>query len=321
MIFIFYTRYKPVIIDALSRLKKRLPERHPMYEKVSTDLYNYTSGFGGEERVDQVLRRVAFAEPYALLPNLHLHDPIISNSQIDVLIGTSKYFSILEVKNWTGSLDFKDSPRQVIQTTSTYTKSHDCPCVQAETIRDRLVRRLKRNEIEIPVFHAVIFPYAYTIINKSTFISNVHVASELPILFKEYENRPSLITDDLFHSTITSLWSENTPFTLNPLCTKYFILPRDLKRGLFCSSCDFHLLKKSSRSYYCPSCMTMPSNPFADAMTDWFFLVGPSISNRELKAFTNTKTSHTVGYFMRSSGYVRTGNTRDSLYRSEIKIQ
>ena len=118
MIFIFYTRYKPVNIEALSRLKKRLPDRHPMYEKVCMDLYNYTAGFGGEERVDQVLRRVAFAEPYAVLPNLHLHNPIISSSQIDVLIGTSKYFLILEVKNWTGSLDFKDSPRQVIQTTS-----------------------------------------------------------------------------------------------------------------------------------------------------------------------------------------------------------
>ena len=289
-----------------------------MYEKVSMDFYNYTAGFGGEERVDQVLRRFAFAEPYAVLPKLHLHDPIVASTQNDVLIGTSKYFLILEVKNWTGSLDFKNSPRQVIQTTSTYTKSHDCPCAQAETIRDRMVRWLKRNEIEIPVFHAVIFPYASTIINKSPLISNVHIASELPILLKEYENLPPLIAEDLFQATISSLWSENTTFKVNPLCTKYSILPSDLKTGLFCSTCDFYLLKKSSRSYYCPSCVTIPSNPFADAMTDWFFLVGSSISNQELKAFTNTTTSHTVGYFMKSSGYKKKGKTRDSLYFNEL---
>ena len=317
MIFIIYTRYKTVNIDALNRMKKRLPERHPMYEKVSMDLFNYTAGFGGEERVDQVLRRVAFAEPYAILPNLHLRDPIISNTQIDVLIATSKYFLVLEVKNWTGSLDFKDSPRQVIQTTPTYTKSYDCPCVQAETNCDRMVRWLTRNDIELPVFHAVIFPYASTIIKKSLLVNDVHVASELPILLKEYENLPSLLAEDLFKSTISTLWSENTPLILNPLCTKYSILPSDLKRGLFCSSCNFHLLKKSSRSYYCPSCMTMPNNPFADAMTDWFFLVGPSISNRELKAFTNTTTSHTIGYFMKRSGFKRRGSTRDRLYYSE----
>ena len=192
------------------------------------------------------------------------------------------------------------------QTTSTYTKSHDCPCVQAEMVRDRMVRWLKRNDIVIPVFHAVIFPNASTIINKLSLVSNVHVPSELQILLKEYENLPSLIAEDLFQSTISSLWITNTPF-LKPLCTKYSILPSDLKRGLFCSTCDFHLLKTSSRGYYCPSCMTMPSNPFADAMTDWFFLVGPSITSRELKAFTNITTSSTIRYFMKSSGYVKTG--------------
>ena len=94
MISIFYPRYKPINIDALSRLKKRLPERHPMFEKVSMDLYNYMARFGGEEQVDLVLRRVDFAEPYAILPNLHLHDPKFSSTQIDFLIATSKYFLI-----------------------------------------------------------------------------------------------------------------------------------------------------------------------------------------------------------------------------------
>ena len=65
--------------------------------------------------------------------------------------------------------------------------------------------------------------------------------------------------------------------------------------------------------------MKMSDNPFADAMTDWFFLVGPSITNGELKAFTNSTTSTTVGYFMKSSRYIKTGNTRDSVYRFELE--
>lgn len=64
--------------------------------------------------------------------------------------------------------------------------------------------------------------------------------------------------------------------------------------------------------------MIVPYKTFADAMTDWFFLVGPSITNGELKAFTNITTSSTIRYFLKCSGYVKTGNTRDSMYRCEL---
>lgn len=317
MIFIFYERLKPGNIDALARLKKRLPDKHPKYEQVCQDLYNYNAGFGGEERVDQVLRKIAFPETYAILPNLYVHDSKIASSQIDVLVATDSYFLILGVKNWTGTLDFKDSPRQVVQTTPTYIKSHDCPCVQAENSVDRLSLWLTSRDINIPVHHAVIFPYASTIINTSQNTTNVHVASELPLVIKKLNTLPSLLTKDLFQQTISMLWSNNTPFPIHPLCLKYSIPISDLQKGLFCPQCHFKLIKRSNRSYYCPSCMSMPSNPFSDAMTDWFHLIGPSISNRELRWFTNSATSHSIGYFMKMSGYARTGSTRDCVYRSE----
>jgi hypothetical protein len=63
MIFIFYERLKPNNIDPLTRLKKRLPDSHPKYLDVCNDLYNFTAGHGGEERVDQVLRKIPFPEP------------------------------------------------------------------------------------------------------------------------------------------------------------------------------------------------------------------------------------------------------------------
>lgn len=147
-------------------------------------------------------------------------------------------------------------------------------------IRDGFVSWLKRINTEIPVFHAVIFPDASTIINKSPLVTNVHVASDLPILLKEYEKLPQVLSSDLFQEMISTLQSENTTFTPNPLCNKYSIVLSDLKKGLFCSVCHFQLLEKSSRMYYCPNCMNIPDNPFADAMSDWFFLVSANITNR-----------------------------------------
>lgn len=51
MVFIFYERLMPDIIDVLTRLKKRLPDSHPKYVDVCNDLYNFKAGHGGEDEL------------------------------------------------------------------------------------------------------------------------------------------------------------------------------------------------------------------------------------------------------------------------------
>jgi len=317
MIFIFYERFMPNNIDALSRLKKRLPENHPKYMDVCTDLYNFKAGHGGEERVDEVLRKIAFPTPYAILPNIRLLDEHIVSTQIDILIMTTQYVMVLEVKNWTGTLNFRDSPSQLIQETPTMTRSLDCPCVQAETTKDRLSHWLQKMSINLPVYHAVVFPYASTILNVPSTKTGIYVASELPLVFKKLNLLSPQIPDEIFSHIVLIISNKNTPFKLNPICADYSIHLSELKKGLYCSHCNFLLTRKSIRIYYCPNCLFVPPNPFVDAMADWFSLVDSKISNKQLKEFTNTTASYTIGYYMRYSGYVRRGTTKGSVYYNE----
>lgn len=112
MIFIFYKRDKPSNIDFLSRLKKRLPEKHPKYVEVCQDLYNESIRLGEEELVQQELSSFHFPKPFAVFQNLYVHDSQASNIQIDWLIATPRFFMILEVKNWSDLMDFKDFLRR-----------------------------------------------------------------------------------------------------------------------------------------------------------------------------------------------------------------
>lgn len=308
----------PDIIGVLTRLKKRLPDSHPKYVDVCNDLYNFKAGHGGEERVDEVLRKIPFPEPYAILPNIRLMDSHISSTQIDILIVTTQYAMVLEVKNWTGKLTFRDSPSQVIQETPTFTRSLDCPCVQAENAKDRLTHWLKNMHFSIPVYHAVVFPYASTIINVTDGKIGIYVASELPLVFKKLNQLSPHVSDDSFQDIVSKLRNNNTPFIIKPICNDYSLSPSDLKKGIYCSRCNFHLIKKSTRLYYCPSCLFVPINPFSDAMTDWFTLVDSKITNKQLREFTNTSSSHSIGYFMKISGYVQSGTTRGSVYHNEF---
>lgn len=311
MIFIFYKRLMPTNIDALTRLKKRLLENHPKYLEVCSDLYNFKAGHAGEERVDEVLRRIPFPSPYAILPNIRLQDENIISTQVDILVMTTQYVMVLEIKNWTGTLNFKDSPSQVIQETSTITRSFDCPCVQAVS------HWLQKMDIHLPVYHAVVFPYASTILQVPNTKTDVYVASELPLVFKKLHQLPPLITNESFQHTVLKVWNDNTPFKHSPICKDYSIQLYDLKKGLYCSNCNFHLTKKSSRMYYCRNCLSVPTNPFADAMTDWFALFSSTISNKQLREFTNTQTSYSVSYYMKLSGYLRRGSTKGSVYTNQ----
>lgn len=227
---------------------------------------------------------------------------------------TTQYAMVLEVKNWTGKLTFRESPSQVIQETPTFTRSLDCPCVQAENAKDRLTHWLKTMHFSIPVYHAVVFPYASTIINADSKTS-IYVASELPLVFKKLNQLSPHVSDDMFYNIVSKLRNHNTPFEIDPICIEYSLKLSDLKKGIYCSRCNFHLIKKSARMYYCPSCLFVPLNPFSEAMTDWFTLVDSKITNKQLREFTNSScSSYSIGYFMKMSGYVQSGTTRGSVY-------
>lgn len=94
----------PLKIDMLEALMRRLPHGHAKQPAIIEDIKKIKAGYNGENRVFQSLKSLPEKE-YLLFHDLRL----IGSSfpfQMDILVLTSSFLLILEVKNMAGEIFF-----------------------------------------------------------------------------------------------------------------------------------------------------------------------------------------------------------------------
>ncbi|WP_342542054.1 NERD domain-containing protein [Paenisporosarcina sp. FSL H8-0542] len=312
MIFIQLNRDIPAGLFSLRRLHRRLSVNHPQFTDINQDLYNSNAGHAGEAYIDSVLSTIHFPIPHILLPNIRIHEKDIPSTQIDILIFTTAYALIIEVKNWSGTISFQQVG-QVLQTKDGIVRSMDCPTVQADYYVGNLLDWFVKHDTQLPVHRIVSFPFASTLLIGAE-NRGIHSAKELPIILRKLNKLPQQLTHYQFQTLSRKLQEANLPFEHATACQKYGIHPSDLLKGIFCPKCESRLLKKSNRVYVCSSCLHIPDNPFYDTMIDWFTLVGNQITNRQLRLFAGVDKSYTVGYFMKKSNFPYSGQNKGTIY-------
>ncbi|RFU60027.1 nuclease-related domain-containing protein [Bacillus sp. V59.32b] len=91
-------RKKPLKIQKLEALLRRLPSNHPKRQKISEELAKSLAGYYGEQSLDHYLSDLSESE-YFILHDLRLSDKNERFFQLDSLLISSRFFLILEVKN------------------------------------------------------------------------------------------------------------------------------------------------------------------------------------------------------------------------------
>ena len=317
MIFIQIKREIPEGLFALRRLHRRISVNTPHFTDIKQDLYNSNAGHGGEAYIDSVLSTIHFPIPHIILPNIRLYEEDIPSTQIDILILTTAYALIIEVKNWSGTISFQQVG-QVLQTKDGIVKSMDCPTVQADYYVGNLQDWFAKHDTNLPVHRIVSFPFASTLLIGAE-NRGIYFAKELPIVLRRLNKLPQQLTVFQFQTISKILQNANRPFKHGAVCQKYGIHPDDLLKGIFCPKCDCRLLKKSNRVYVCSTCLHIPDNPLYDTMIDWFTLVGNQITNQQLRLFSGVDKSCTVGYFMKKSTFPHSGQNKGTIYHVSVE--
>ena len=317
MIFIFHERVASTILLALQRLERRLHMDHPHYDAVKSALYNAQSGQGGEKYIDSTLSAIHIPIPHMIYPNFRLYEKYIPSTQIDILIFTSAYALVVEVKNWGGTITLQNTG-QAIQEKNGVVRSMDCPIVQAEYYRENLLDWFHMNDIALPVHRVVIFPFASTLLIGAE-NRGVHFTKELPQIIRKLNKLPLQLHLNDFKSLSKKLQASNNPFARVDICEQYGILPSDLMKGFYCPHCHIQLHKKNSRHYVCPLCSSVPENPIHEIMIDWFTLFGDHVTNKDIRDLSGMGDSHRVHYFMKKSGFPSSGRNKGTVYHVNEK--
>ncbi|MFX3623267.1 MAG: nuclease-related domain-containing protein [Ectobacillus sp.] len=129
-------RKKPVKIQKLEALLRRLPPQHPKQKEIEENLAKSLSGYRGEQSLDYYL---SFLPPKQ---QLILHDLRLKENgryfQIDTLILTKAFILIIEAKNIAGTIFFDTAFHQLIRTIDGKEEAFPDPIMQITRQKQQL---------------------------------------------------------------------------------------------------------------------------------------------------------------------------------------
>jgi hypothetical protein len=232
-------REKPILLEQLEALLRRLHHDHQKRRQVLEDYNKKLSGYKGELAINYPLTFLR-EDQYFVLHDVRLFDGF-HFFQMDTLIVSKRFFLIIEVKNIAGTLTFDSESHQLVRTTEGKEEAFPNPVNQVLRHRMQLKNWLENNDfLSIPIETLVVIANERSIIksaNQHTFPKQVIPAYMIPNKIFELEKKYSNEKIDELDMIIGALLEDHVPLTPNPL-KKYQIQPSsDLIKGVQCPSC------------------------------------------------------------------------------------
>lgn len=281
----------PRIILSHEAALVRLEANHTEVPEIQEKLSLWKAGFSGEKSMSYPLSLLNDKE-YYIFHNLRLFNGI-NYFQIDILLATLKLLTILEIKNWKGTVLFDGEFKQVVRTINGTETGLMNPLTQAHLHQVQLTNWLQNNNFpSIPIQYLVVFSNASTII-KSVKYSNIvsnHVlhSYNVPIKLKEISNK---YTKEVFTKSdirrLTKVFLKSHEENNESFIERNHINIHDLKRGICCSVCNSFQLSKKYNFWYCHSCNSKVVDAHIHSVKHYALLVRDTFSIGEIAYFLN----------------------------------
>ncbi|RID84778.1 NERD domain-containing protein [Peribacillus asahii] len=306
----------PIKARLLEALLCRLPVAHPKRPVLESELGKCMAGYRGEQSIDSVL---------AVLPEkeyLLFHDLRIPSTpypfQLDILILSSSFFLILEVKNIAGEIYFDDDFHQLIQTKHDQAQAYDDPILQVNRQRTQLLQWLTpKRAPTIPVETLVVSANSLTIVrakNKEVtekVVRRNSLALKINSLAKKHQE--DILSKKELKRLTNLLLKAHTPY-IPKLLTTYKISATELLTGVQCPNCRALPMKRKWGKWHCQSCSYCSSDAHLAAIRDYALLIKPTVTNRELRDFLRLDSASVAAKWLHSMNLPYTGSTRDRVY-------
>jgi Nuclease-related domain len=311
-------RKTPVVVLMLRMLLNRLHPFFPRRPEMEEELAKYLSGHKGEQALDFYLDDLP-QKDYFIFHNLR----ILQNTsyfQIDILILTQRYFLIIEVKNFSGILYFDQDLYQLIRTINGGEETFTDPISQVKRQYFRLKDWLEDHHfMNIPIESLVIISNPQTQIKVSPGRSDIYKwvthKTHLPerIRFYERKHKEERISMKDLRKLSKLLLKNHTSPTPNVL-QRFQISEEDLLKGVACPDCGVIPMLRSKRKWFCTSCKSYSKSAHVQALREYSFLMGPTITNSQCRDFLKLDSRTTAKKMLISLNFPTSGQLRHRKY-------
>ncbi|WP_379970436.1 nuclease-related domain-containing protein [Ectobacillus sp. sgz5001026] len=309
----------PLFLLKLKALLRRLPPQHPKFPVISEDFKKRQSGYNGECSIDYQLSFLDETK-YSIFHDIRLQDQT-HFFQIDTLLMSTKFALIIEVKNIAGTLYFDPLFEQLIRTKDGEETAFPNPIHQVQRQELQLrnwfaAQRLK----EVPIFSLVVISNPQTIIQTAPSPTNlpnkvIH-RNLLPTKINQFENKikAPILTEKELKKGIRLLQKHHTEADVSIL-ERYQISSDELINGVFCPSCESIPLTKIHGAWLCQTCQTKSKDAHFAALNDFKLLIGPNITNGQMREFLHIPTMKAASRLLLSMNLPYTGAKKNRIYQ------
>ncbi|ANU22447.1 nuclease-related domain-containing protein [Planococcus donghaensis] len=309
-------REKPIKIAGYEALLKRISPTHPKRAAIKNSLNNARAGFAGEERLDEALD--FFDPPYAyqLIQDFSLPAPY--KIQVDTVLITQSCVILLEVKNITGKLQFKQNPSALYSILADgEIKSYKSPVTQMNETAIRMGKFLKTLGCNLPISSLIVIAHPSQIVQDAPSNARILAVGELNFYLSNlHMPKPILSTDELYQLGHAFLAAHQNyqPF---PLAPKFQIEPSEIEGGVFCPRCHFGKMTTTKVAWECEMCRLISKDAHIHTLYEWFMLIKPTINTAECRDFIGLKNLDTAKRFLLNNNCQPVGGRKYRKYMQQ----
>lgn len=297
-------------------LARRLKRNHIMLPEVEEKLGSLRAGYRGEKTLNYFLGLLP-PKKYHIFHDLRL--PIGSTFfQIDAFLLTSKSGFIIDNKNYSGTLLLDKF--QLSQEVNDTQKVYQNPISQ--TYRHLILLRdfLAENQMpEFPIENIVSFSNSTSVIKIATGYNEVEkrVCKTDNILRKiadlERYHKNEVLTQMQLEMVKQILLLKHTPLQ-NDILKMYKLVTNDILPGVQCPKCMHIPMIYHGRKWECPICNIYSIDAHIPAVSDYFLLIKPWITNCELRNFLQLPNPRATVYLLSLLNLPSIGANKGRIY-------
>ncbi|QFT90128.1 Nuclease-related domain protein [Bacillus sp. THAF10] len=289
---------KPLTIRKLEALLRRIDQNHPKRPLIEQDLAKRMAGYKGELSMEYHLSFLD-ENKYFIFHSLRLESTKNYHFQMDVLVLTSKYFLILEIKNIIGQVSFEKHFDQFLRTLNGMEEGFYNPLDQVKKQKLRLAEFLENQKIKLPsITPFVCFTNPQTIIRADSRVKASHSIMHAHNLFSKLEEIDQKFDSPIFTEKellkiSRKLLKKHCEEDINIL-ERFDIKPDEIIEGVHCPNCFNISMKRRGGSWVCKHCKHETKDAHKQTLEDYLLLFGTNITHQQLKKFLGLASDSTT---------------------------
>lgn len=311
----------PIIIRNLESELAPVVELHHRISETSNSLVELLeerkrrieAGFYGEQKIDKIIESLPFPKPFLVIPNFHASISPSRYIQIDLLIVTTRYLALIEIKNIRGHIEFLVDPNRLRRTENGIEQYFDCPFFQLARNILAVKTLLFELKVSVPLQPVLIFAHSKASIVTSDKRFPILFPKQLDLFFHQLNERPPVLSSSDFNKLSKALQARSLPFSFTTLIETLGIDPLTLKQGIFCEACGGEMERLTS-TWKCTRCSLQEYQAIKRTTLNLVQLLGPNYQSRDLQYHMKLSTLRSIQRTLKESEIPRFGKGKRTYY-------